>query len=384
MVRRFDLNGTAAPTLAATRSLGGVEKLVGLAVANGQVIVGGNVAGATINLATVAQPYTGLADGFVAMLSTDLTASAGDTVAYVGTDAATQTATALALANGQAYLTGTVAEDPESIAAAGATEGFVVGIDTSTGATSYSAKFSGANGQAAPGAIAVGASGVSVLDQLGLPQGTVNPANSSLITANAAVKAGDSFYVKTSPNGGQTAITISATDTLATLATKLNSALGSAGKASVVSTGADSEIEITPSNPSAYIELDPQPTAGGAFATTAKSSNDVLAALGLGAGVIRTVKTVSGVTDVSQLREYGLRLPPNLNLDTAPDAQSAVSALRSAIAAVQQAYQDLVDPPTIASEEADKADNTGEAIPAYLSNEIANYQAGLQRLEGGG
>jgi hypothetical protein len=49
---------------------------------------------------------------------------------------------------------------------------------------------------------------------------------------------------------------------------------------------------------------------------------------------------------------------------------------------VQQAYQSLVSPPTLASEEAAKAQSSGTA-PAYLTAELANYQAGLKRLTGG-
>jgi hypothetical protein len=51
--------------------------------------------------------------------------------------------------------------------------------------------------------------------------------------------------------------------------------------------------------------------------------------------------------------------------------------------AVQQAYKDLVSPPTRASEEAAKQQATGGSVPAYLTAEIANYSAGLQRLTAG-
>ena len=384
VVRRFDLNGTLAPTLAATRSIGGVDGLTGIAVANGQVVVAGDVSAATLNVATVAKPYTGLADGFVASLSTDLTASSADTVNYLGTPGSTTTATGLAVSGGVAYVTGAIVGDPNSLSGENGAEGFVTGVSTTTGATTYSTTFTGKGGQAAPSAITVADGGASILDQLGLPDGAINAANSSLITANTAIQAGDALYVRTSPNGPQTAVTITATDTLTTLATKINGALGPYGAATVLAVGGNSELEITPANAGAYIELDSQPANPDPLLNPTKGAPvDVLGALGLSAGVVRTVKTINGLTDVSQLREYGLSLPTNLDLTTAAGAQAAVVALDAAIGTVQQAYQDLVSPPTMASEQAAQASNETGSVPAYLTAEIANYQAGLDRLTGG-
>jgi hypothetical protein len=75
-----------------------------------------------------------------------------------------------------------------------------------------------------------------------------------------------------------------------------------------------------------------------------------------------------------------MNLPSNLNLSTAANAQHASNAIQAAMSAVQSAYRDLVTPPTIASEQAAAAHTSGGAVPAYLTNEIANYQAGLNRL----
>ena len=113
------------------------------------------------------------------------------------------------------------------------------------------------------------------------------------------------------------------------------------------------------------------------------NSTDVLASLGLNAGVIRTVQTTNGLTNPSQLREYGLDLTSTMNLNSAASAQSAANTLNVAITTLKQAYQDLVSPPTLASEAAAKAAAQGGTAPAYLTSELANYQAGLQRLTGG-
>ena len=54
------------------------------------------------------------------------------------------------------------------------------------------------------------------------------------------------------------------------------------------------------------------------------------------------------------------------------------------MSAVMSAYQDLANPPTMASESLAAEKSSGGAAPTYLTNEIANYQAGLNRLLGGG
>lgn len=370
---------TAAP--AGMRTLGAADNVAGIAVSGGQVVVGGTVQAATIGAGTVTQGYKGVSDGFIASISTSLTASSADSVAYLGMSGATQVATGLTVGGGQAYLTGTIANDPSSLAAANATEGFVSGVDTATGAVSYSTRFAGANGQASPSAITVATTGSSVLDRLGLPQGTINAPTSNLIVANTSIQAGQSFYVRTSPGGAQNQITVTATDTLATLTNKLNLALGGAGSASVLDLGAKSQLQITP-NAGGFIELDSQPSSNTNPGASA-SKIDVLAALGLSSGVIRTVNQVNGLTDVNQLREYGLDLPGNLDLSTTSAAQHAANALQAAMSAVQSAYQDLANPPTMASEAAAAAQNTSGSVPTYLTNEISNLQAGLDRLTAG-
>jgi hypothetical protein len=396
VVRSFALNSTTTgtglsaqtkttATQTASRTLGFADSVAGIGFTNGQVVVAGTVGAATIsNGGTVTTPYVGVSDAFVASLGASLTPSSADTVAYLGQSGATQVATDLTVAGGQAYVTGTLANDPASLAANGATEGFVTGVDTSTGGVSYSTKLSGANGQDAPSVITVANTGSSILDQLGLPQGTINGTTSNLVTAATSIQAGQSFWVRTSPGGPQNKITITATDTLQTLANKLNIALAGQGAVTVESLGANSQLQINPTSSSGFIELDSQEASNNNPAATASSlKTDVLAALGLPSGVIRQVATINKLTDVNQLREYGLDLPTNLDLSTTANAQHAANALQAAMSAVMSAYQDLASPPTMASESLAAEQNSGGSAPAYLTSEISNLQAGLARLTGG-
>jgi hypothetical protein len=99
--------------------------------------------------------------------------------------------------------------------------------------------------------------------------------------------------------------------------------------------------------------------------------------------VVRQVQTINGLTNVNQLREYGLNLPTNLDISTQTNAQTAANALQAAMTFVQQAYQDLASPPTMASEAAAAAKTTSGSVPAYLTAEVSNLQAGLARLQAG-
>jgi hypothetical protein len=375
---------TTTATAGATRNLGIASSLVGIGLSGSQIVVGGNALAATIKAGAVTSPYVGVEDGFIASIDSSLTPSSGDTVAYLGQSGVTQVATAMTVAGGQAYLTGTMANDPSSLAAANATEGFVKSVDTSTGAVTYSSKFAGANGQDAPSSITVATAGSSILDQLGLPQGTVNATTSNLITSATSIKAGQSFWVRTSPGGPQTRITIGASDTLKSLADRINAAIGGQGKATVLDLGANSTLSISPNDAGSFIELDAQQESDlnpGASASSLQTN--VLAALGLKPGVIRQVREINGLTDVNQLREYGLNLPTNLDLSTATSAQHAANALQAAMSAVMSAYQDLANPPTMASEALAASQSAGGSVPTYLSNELANMQAGLARLTAG-
>ncbi len=81
---------------------------------------------------------------------------------------------------------------------------------------------------------------------------------------------------------------------------------------------------------------------------------------------------------------YGLGLDSNLNLDDATQISHALAQISAAMGIVRSAYQGLV---TAASPKptttAPTAGNTSGTVPQYLTDQIANYSAGLARLTGG-
>ena len=76
---------------------------------------------------------------------------------------------------------------------------------------------------------------------------------------------------------------------------------------------------------------------------------------------------------------YGLKMPRDLNLSSEENVKKTLDKLTMAMSVLRTAYRDLESGMKPASE-TKKA--TGE-VPAYLKNQLANYQAGLNRLLGG-
>ena len=116
----------------------------------------------------------------------------------------------------------------------------------------------------------------------------------------------------------------------------------------------------------------------------ADHGKDALASLGLNAGVVQTSSslnakngTLNATTGIAK-NTYGLNIDGNFDLTTPAGIKAAQTALKSAVAKVQTAYNDLVN----AGKPKAAATPKGP-VPTYLTNEIANYQAGLNRLTGG-
>jgi len=74
------------------------------------------------------------------------------------------------------------------------------------------------------------------------------------------------------------------------------------------------------------------------------------------------------------VRTFGLALPADLNLGSPDSIKAAGEALQAAMKAVRDAYRALAPASTLPGA-------TGPA-PAYLTAQIANYQAALARLGG--
>ncbi|MFI4974178.1 MAG: beta strand repeat-containing protein [Caulobacterales bacterium] len=375
VVQSFDISTPGTPTLSATRDLGALQggDIVGLGVSNGQLLVAGSTTNGALAAGTVTSPSNGRLDAFAATLDPSLAPSSSDAVAYYGGAGSTR-ATAAAISNGQVWITGSSTGALPGLNQLGVRDGFVAQLNVTAGSTTYAQNFTGLDGQAAPTSIAVAPGGASILDQLGLPSGVVDGPRSNLVTATTGVKAGDSFGIAVG-SGGPTTVTVSATDTLASLATKISRATGFNVSATATTLLGATTLKLAPTNPTVTITLSNGPAGA-----------DALSGLGLGSGVLDQTTTVGKITKPADGRPqiYGLGVNPNLNLNSTSSIGHAQNALIAALAVIKGAYQNLKTASTPASVLAlQKATAAGGNVPKYLTDQIANYQAALTRLTGG-
>jgi hypothetical protein len=366
VVNSFTIPSSGTPTLTATQNLGALDggSVAGVSVnADGSVVVAGSTHNGALNAGTVTTPYASGEEAFVAQLSSSLTPSASDTLTYYK-GAGDTSASAVTTSGGQVYITGQVTATPTG-GEITAYDGYVAQIDPTTGAVAWSNTINSANNESAPTGIAVDPTGSSVLDLLGLPSGTIDNTPNPSVVANSSVAAGDKFTV-TAFGAAQT-ITVTASDTLKTLAAKIQQASGYQATATVVTTSTGQEIQIKPNNPSAKVTIGDGP-----------AGEDALPGLGLTAGVITDTTTIASKTSTVKT-SYGLNLPTTLNLNSSTNIAQANAALKAATGTVASIYLNLTTPP---ASKTGTTNSSNGAVPAYLKAEISNYQAGLSRLTG--
>ncbi len=378
VLHRFDVSGTA-PVETGVRDLGDLQggDISGLALNDdGQVVIAGSTRNGALDAGDITRALGGGMDAFVAQVSADLTPTAGDSLAYYG-GAGDDKVTGLAVADGKVFLLGQAGSDLPDQAALGKKDGFLAQIDVAAGAVAWSRRFTGKDGYAAPTAIAADAVGASVLDRIGLPQGTLSGTGSQQITVLTSIRAGDQFQVRAGEGSSAKTITIEANETLETLANKVRRASNYQAKVDIVTVEGTRRLKVTPINPRSTLEF-----------FDGKTGKDALSLLGVAEGVVRSTTTNKDGKTVpadggGQI--FGLKMDKDLKLDTASDISHTLAELATAMGVVRDAYKELKDLSTPASvKNAEKAKAASGKAPAYLTNQISNYQAALDRLTGGG
>jgi len=371
IVRRFQLSAGGAPQLLSTRDLGAMSGSVkGLQVDQGQVIVAGVTRNAALDVGTVNQAHNGGLDAFVAVLSEDLTASGAERLTYIGTENE-DAVSDVKLLDGKLWMTGTSArsvspKDDDPV------QGYLSRVDPLTGTAEWTRSWAGQNEQAAPLTLAVADGGSSVLDRLGLPSGEIVQSESKKLVDATALRVGDRFSVAPASGGRAVAVTIDARDTLQTLARKIEIASGSRLKVTVASESATAENAREGLNSVLAgvqrLSIMARDGREGAILVSGEPGRDALAGLGLSAGFIGPTATKDGP------KTFGLDLPQALSLLTKEARTASGERLQAAMKAVRDAYRSLA--PTTTS------NATSGPVPAYLTAQLANYQAALSRLGG--
>lgn len=371
VVRRFTLDAAGVPTLASTRDLGVISgDIAGVAVSGGKVILTGTSRDSGLSAGTTTTAHSGGKDVFIATLAGDLTAGAGDRLTWHG-GAGDDTAADVKVHDGKVWITGIEDRDPAA-KATDPTRAYLARIDPLSGAVEYQRSWAGDGDQARPMTLAVASNGASVLDRLGLPKGEIDQSDSKRLIDATSVRVGDRFYISPPDGGRAVSVTIEAKDTLATLARKIEIASAGKLKASVVSeggsvTGKTGEVTTTTGG-FQRLSITARDGKAGGVLTAGETGRDALAGLGLSPGYVG-----SSVGD-DVIKTFGLALPSNLTLADAASVKTAGEKLQAAMKAVRDAYRAL-DPAT-------KASAANGPVPAYLTAQLANYQAALARLGG--
>ena len=368
VVRHYTPDVDGRPSLAAVRDLGAASgDVTGISVANGRVVLTGTTSNAALDIATVNTAHSGGTDAFVAVLEADLSASAADRLTYVGA-AGDDTVSDMKVHDGKVWLTG-LADRPIGAKAADPRQGYLTRLDPLTGAVEWTRTWPGANQQASPLTLAVATDGASVLDRLGLPDGLVSTGDSKILTTVTAARPGDRFYVTPADGSRSRAVTIDARDTLQTLAKKIEQAsFGQLSVTVVTDTLKSPTGELITSGRPQRLSIVPRSGREGATLTSGETGRDALSALGLSPGLI------SPKPGTGDLKIFALALPPSLSLSGSDDIKASIKSLQDAMTVVRSAYRGLAPG-------SNKPAITGTA-PAYLTAQLANYQAALARLGG--
>ena len=371
VVRQFTLDAAGVPTLAATRDLGPISgEIAGVAVSNGKVILTGTSRDSGLSAGTTTEAHSGGKDVFIATLSTGLTAAGTDSLNWYG-GAGDDTAADVKVHDGKVWITGIADRDPGALAT-DPTKAFLTRLDPVTGAVEYTRTWSGDGDQAKPMTLAVASGGASVLDRLGLPQGEIDQSDSKRLIDATSLRVGDRFYVQSAAGGRAAAVTIDAKDTLATLARKISVASGGKLRVTVASeggavTGKDGETTTTTGGVQ-RLSIMAKDGKTGAIFTSGETGRDALLGLGLSAGYVGAASADPSV------KTFGLGLPSNLNLNSTASITAAGEKIQAALKAIRDAYRGLLPE--------DKTAAASGPVPAYLTNQLANYQAALARLGG--
>jgi hypothetical protein len=373
VLRSFTVSGASA-TQSGIRDLGDLQggTLAGLKLDGGQLYVGGSTRNAGLGVSNTTQAHAGGMDGFAARLSTDLGNTGSDALAYFG-GADDDTVTAMAVANGKVWLTGLAGDTlPDGSPPIASQDGYLVEMDVAAGTTGSVQRITGKDGYVTPTALAVDTTGASALDRLGLPKGALSWTDSQKIVSATSARPGDQFQIRTREGGPLSTVTLAASDTLETLAAKVSRAAGFRAKVEVVVDGEFRRLKITPANDAATVEILP-----------GKGGRDLLDSLGLAEGVVRLTKVENGrtVSASGNGNVYGLTLTNDLKLNSDDAIRNSQLVLSRALTAIRTAYKDLEAASRPASATSSAINGP---VPTYLSNQISNYQAALDRLTGSG
>jgi hypothetical protein len=371
-------NGDATTAPVWQEDLGALQAggaIGGMTVSNGQIYITGTTSNTNLTAggaASVAHASSGAMDAFVFNITDAGSSATANTVTYVGTGAVDKGNAVTVGSDGTIYLAGTTdgtfAGQSRNIPSVD--NMFVSALNTD-GTIKWTRQYGGADGTSTGQGVAFDNQGSSVLDALGLPRGQISFNQTVDLTASTTLRAGDSFSLKIAGSATRTAkITIDKGETLSSLINKINIELQNSGKASV-SYGSGAETLKIAVNPGVTATLIAGP-----------ANSDALARLGLSPQTLTNTSSTNATTSTgASTQAYGLGLPSHTDITTSSGGGAARAQLLSVLSTIQKIYQTENAPPSQTNATANAS--ASGPVPAYVTNQLANYSLALGLMSGG-
>ena len=378
-VSKYADAATGGPTWSVDLGTVGGGAVTGLAIDDsGRVFVSGSTTSSTLN-GSVASAYQGGSDGFVTRIDDAGTSASINFVSYVGS-AADDRALGVSANGGAVYLSGDTGGSIGGQTLNGERDGYAAKLDANTGALGWARQFGGTFASSAS-SIVVDPTGTTAATRLGLHEGELLPEVSSKVTAVTSAREGQYFTIAI--NGGTARrIKIDDGDTFSLLAIKINSVLGSSGRATATGgnlsiqakIGGDIQIGAGPGSLDALASLGLTPAR---LFGAAKTTTNSKVSAAVEAFVSGSLKKSDSTKKDPTAHIYALGLSASLKLDSKKNAEDAVNIIKSAMSKLKDAFRYSatgVDP---------SATKPSVGRPsAYMQNQIAAYQNALSRIEG--
>lgn len=372
IVRKFADDGSSAAIW--EKNLGTIDggAFEGIALEGNSIYLTGYTANGSLGGGSVVDAHTTYGqDGFVMKLTDSGASASTDFTTYVGTISQDRLRD-IEVSNGTIYVAGEIRESIDGNPYVGTVNGLAAAFDGSSGVRQWEYQYSGRDGEAVATSIVVDEQGSSVLDILGLPRGEIQYTEPRTVTSQTTAREGDFFYM-TIDGGAKRKITIEADDTMRSLAAKIDRLLTFDGDARSRRTADGDKLRIEV-NEGVRVEL-----------MSGTLGKDALAALGLKEGTLfdggSLLDEDDGEDDGPPV--FGLGLSSILKLTSRTDASYALEILNGALKEVRSVYREITKDPFLA-DLLKNGSKKGGPVPAYLTSQLANYQAGLSRLMGGG
>lgn len=382
VVRRFDpsdlTNELGSVNLG---SLGAGGSISGIAVDGNNIIVSGTARGSGINIGTINGSNSGNLDGFVVGLSDSSGGLNANFTSFIGT-AASDSIADVSVSGGNIFVAGTTAGTLAGEVSVGADDGFVARLNAATGVVEDQEQFGASAGTSLNvSGIAFTEQGNSVLDTLGLSQGTVNDRQERDIVSQTSAREGDFFFLQVDGERRRR-ITIDAGDTFSDLARQIR-----------IAAFRDVDVTVRRGSEGEGLRISTVRDARAITLIPGSDDQDALERLGLQAGRLIPQNELFGSLDEEEDEDlspeeslggaFGLGIDGALNIRDQTTARFVLSQLDNAISEIQRADRSLEFNPfrdLIRNGNAGNAD--GPVNPRTLSR-IADFQTALSRLQAG-